>query len=587
MHGLGLRWMPVGPMMTRPLRIGLLAGAVAAAGLHPLAEGSAAVIQDHHDHEHHDHGDPSGGHVMPPMPDMPMLPGLMDEVPPVSAWLPEFVHDPAHFPEARPSETVHMADGDTLDLVAAPVRRDVNGEQHLMYGYNEQYPGPFIQAEEGATIMVRVRNEVDWNTTVHWHGIRIENRFDGVPGLTQAPIEPGETFLYEVDVPDEGMFWYHPHHRSDVQQDLGLYGNLLVRPRPEEREEHRYHREELLTLDDLLLTDDGELVPYGEESPTHALMGRFGTTMLVNGSTDHRMEVDEGEVIRFYITNVASARTFNVRFGDADVKLVGSDLGAYEEEQDVESVVIAPAERYVVDVRFPESGEQAITNTVQAIDKFRGEFFFREDTLSVVDVGPERASPDLAEEHREHLRRADVVDDIDDVRRYLDREPDHELTATIRARDLPPEISIIMEADSFYHPPVEWNDPMPMMNWLATGEQVEWVLEESGTGRQNEEIHWSYEVGDVVMIRIVNDPGTFHPMNHPIHVHGQRFLVARRDGVPQDNLVWKDTANLPTGHSMDILVEMSNPGEWMLHCHNNEHLSSGMHMHFTVEEADR
>lgn len=558
---------------------------VGAVALAPLTDGGSATAQHP---EHHEHAEVPGDHVMPPMPDMPMIPGLAGRAPPVSAWLPGFAHDPADFPEAQPSRTVELADGDTLDLVASPVRREVDGHEHLMYGYNGQYPGPFIQAEEGSTVMVRVRNEVDWSTTVHWHGIRIENRFDGVPGLTQAPIEPGETFLYEVDVPDEGMFWYHPHSRSDVQQDLGLYGNLLVRRDLEGdgAAGERYHREELLTVDDLLMTEDGQLVPYGEEAPTHALMGRFGTVLLANGSTDHRVEAAQGEVIRFYVTNVASARTFNVHFGDAEVKLVGSDLGSYERETDVGSVVIAPAERYVVDVRFPESGETAITNRIQAVDKFRGQFFSREDTLAVVEVGPEEASPDLAAAHREHREHGEVMEDIDRFRDAMDREPDHELVTTLTTRDLPPEISLVMEADTFYVPPVDWNDPMPMMNWLATGEQVDWVLREEGTDQENEEIHWTFQQGDVALIRIFNDPDSFHPMNHPIHVHGQRFLVVRRDGVPQDNLVWKDTANLPAGHTMDILVEMSNPGDWMLHCHNNEHLGSGMHMHFTVEEAD-
>ena len=109
-----------------------------------------------------------------------------------------------------------------------------------MYGYNGQYPGPFLHVSQDSTVVVRVTNRIEGPTTVHWHGLRLENRFDGVPGLTQSPIAPGDTFVYELKVPDAGMFWYHPHVREDVQQDLGLYGNLLVaspdpkllRPRP-------------------------------------------------------------------------------------------------------------------------------------------------------------------------------------------------------------------------------------------------------------------------------------------------------------------------------------------------------------------
>ncbi|NIW38613.1 MAG: multicopper oxidase domain-containing protein, partial [Gemmatimonadetes bacterium] len=89
----------------------------------------------------------------------------------------------------------------------------------------------------------------------------------------------------------------------------------------------------------------------------------------------------------------------------------------------------------------------------------------------------------------------------------------------------------------------------------------------------------------VVKIRIFNDPDSFHPMQHPIHIHGQRFLVLARDGVPNDNLVWKDTVLLPVGSTADILLELSNPGDWMVHCHISEHIEAGMTTVITVEPA--
>ena len=142
-----------------------------------------------------------------------------------------------------------------------------------------------------------------------------------------------------------------------------------------------------------------------------------------------------------------------------------------------------------------------------------------------------------------------------------------------------------MEADTLYVPPMEWNDAMPMMNWLSTAEQVTWILKDVATGAENDDIDWSFQVGDVVKLRIHNTPDSFHPMNHPIHVHGQRFLVLSMDEVENENLVWKDTAIVPVGSTMDVLVEMSNPGEWMIHCHIAEHLHSGMMFSFTVGEG--
>ena len=523
-----------------------------------------------------------GGWRMVPMdPNMPMLPGLETAVPVVGAFLPGMGMDASMFPEAQPSALVPMEDADTLDIAVSMVRRTIDGHEMVMFGYNGQYPGPLIQAPKDATVVIRVTNNIQMPTTIHWHGIRIKNEFDGVPGVTQEAIERGESFTYEVNVPDAGMFWYHPHVREDVQQDLGLFGNLLVTS-PDPDYYGPAHREEVFVLDDMLMDDQGA-IPWGESAPTHALMGRFGNVMMVNGETDYRLNAKRGEVIRFYLTNVANTRTFNVTFGNARVKIVASDVGRYEREQWISSVVIAPAERYVVDVRFDQPGEVAISNTVQAINHFRGEFFPEVDTLSLVTVSDEPADASISSRFETLREHDEVVEDIDQFRPFFGRSPDHELEATVRVQGLPTPIVLSMEADSMYFPPIEWNDGMPMMNWLSTGDQVTWILKDRQTGAENGDIDWQFSVGDVVKIRIFNSPESFHPMNHPIHIHGQRFLVLSMDGVEMQNLVWKDTAIVPVGSTMDVLVEMSNPGEWMVHCHIAEHLHSGMMFSFTVE----
>jgi len=523
-----------------------------------------------------------GGWRMVPMDtNMPMLPGLEGAVPIVGPFLPGSRMEASMFPEARPSELVVMSDGDTLEISVSMVRRTLGGHEMVMFGYNGQYPGPLIQAPKEATLVVRVSNEIQMPTTVHWHGIRLDNRFDGVPGVTQPAIQQGESFTYMVRVPDAGMFWYHPHVREDVQQDLGLFGNLLVTS-PDPDYYGPAHREEIFVLDDMLMDGQGP-IPWGESAPTHALMGRLGNLMMVNGQTDLRLSAERGEVIRFYLTNVANSRTFNVTFGRNRVKIVASDVGKYEREQWITSVVIAPAERYVVDVRFDDSGEVAIANTIQAINHFRGEFYPQVDTLALVTVSDAAADPMISEAFEDLRENADVVSDIDRFRPYFGREPDHELETTVRVHDLPPPIVLAMEADTLFYPPIEWNDGMPMMNWLSTGEQVTWVLRDRSTGAENDDIDWTFRVDDIVKIRIFNSPDSFHPMHHPIHIHGQRFLVLSMDGVQSRNLVWKDTAIVPVGSTMDVLVDMSNPGEWMLHCHISEHLHAGMMFSFTVE----
>lgn len=139
-----------------------------------------------------------------------------------------------------------------------------------------------------------------------------------------------------------------------------------------------------------------------------------------------------------------------------------------------------------------------------------------------------------------------------------------------------------MRFDSTYFHPVEWAGTMPMMNWASTPNQVRWILRDPATGNEDMDIDWQFRVGDVVKIRLANLREAFHAMSHPIHIHGQRFLILEENGVANDNLVWKDTMLLPVGSTADILLELTNPGRWMLHCHIAEHLESGMMMAFTV-----
>ena len=546
-----------------------------------------ASAQDHQGHMmHHDMG-ASDSLVwwMPPMdPGMPMMPGLDNALPPVTPFLAGQNMDASLYPEAVPREVVPLADGDTLNLEATLVRRTINGKTFVMYGYNGQYPGPLIQVDQGSTIAVHFTNNIEMPTTVHWHGLRLDNRFDGLPNITQAPVERGETFTYEVFFRDTGIYWYHPHMREDIQQDLGLYGNMLVDP-PDTDYYSPVNREEVVILDDILIDHNG-MIPWGAEAPTHALMGRFGTVMLTNGMTDYRLAVQRGEVVRFFLTNVANARTFNVTFGGAPIKVVASDVSKYEHEVWVGSVPIAPAERYVVEVRFDKPGEVAITNSIQAINHFRGEFYPHVDTLGMVTVADVAAEPDYTAPFEQLRDNEDVQRDIDAYRPYFDKPVDKELVLGVRVQNLPLPIVMSMEIDTLYVPPMEWNDAMPMMNWLSTGTQVTWILRERDTGLENMDVHWDFKTGDVVKIRVFNDPKSFHPMNHPIHVHGQRFLVVEMDGVPNPNLVWKDTAIVPVGSTMEILVDMSNPGDWMLHCHSAEHLHAGMMLSFSVEAED-
>ena len=123
---------------------------------------------------------------------------------------------------------------------------------------------------------------------------------------------------------------------------------------------------------------------------------------------------------------------------------------------------------------------------------------------------------------------------------------------------------------------------MPAMDLVPTTNEVRWILRDPSSGAENDAITWRARVGERVRLRLRNDRSVIHPMAHPIHLHGQRFLVIARNGELNTNLAWKDTAVLPSGETMDILLELTNPGRWMMHCHVAEHLGTGMMGSFLV-----
>ena len=567
------------------------------AGMHDAAPGTA---------------DPTAWPMPPMHPLVPMLPGMIPLRPTVGTERLSAAHSGGELgdlPLVAPGQVVDLPDGGTLDLEAGFVRRTLGDTEVVMLAFNGQQPGPMIRVPQGATIFVNFSNRTPYPTAVHWHGVRLDNRFDGVPGVTQDPVMPGESFPYQIHFRDAGIYWYHPHHREDIQQEYGLYGNMLVdAPRPDYY--GPVNREQVLMLDDILLQDDGELVPFGAESANFMLMGRFGNELLVNGEPLYELDVARGEVVRFYLTNVSNTRTLNVSFQREDgpprdalaeyaadramqqvpdaplpIKVVASDVGKFEREQMVQSVVIAPAERYVVEVRFDTPGQVHLNNQVQAINHRFGTFFPEVDTLGVIRVGD--ASVPRAEDHGpafDELRvNADVIGDIDGYRNRFDDPIDLELLLTLQVQGLPLPVQQVMLYDWLYFNPVEWSGTMPMMNWLSSGNEVDWILRDTASGAENDAIDWAFAVGDVVKIRLRNDRDAWHAMQHPLHIHGQRFLVLEQQGIKNQNLVWKDTVLLPAGTTTDILLELSNPGRWMVHCHIAEHLESGMKFVFDVK----
>jgi len=628
----------------------------------------------------------------------------------------EFTRETEGLPEASRTELVELADGDEFELEIMPVKKRIGDVTVRMLAYNGSVPGPTLRVPQGATITVHVTNHGDLDATVHWHGLRLENRYDGTHD-TQAPIPVGEAFTYQVHVPDPGAFWYHPHIREDYGQEMGLYGNILGIPN-----ESDYwppaNRELLLTLDDILI-EDGQIAAFRESETTHVAMGRFGNVMLAAGEPDLSLEVKRGELVRFYFTNTANTRVFNVALPGAHMKLIGADAGHYESEELVKEVLLAPSERVVVDVLFPDSGELTVEHRTPE----------RTYRLASITVADEQSEPSHADEFARLRTSPDMIELRKRIEPFLTAPPDKTLSFVAemdmgvpegvpvvyvcpmhpevvsdepgtcpkcgmkllaQAAEQPtyvcpmhPEVTSdkpdrcpkcgmkllpanLVEAGGGHghehhghgqhahrghkeeghhghgadddpeagkehaeagkeHPEagkehaghghhghghqghgqhghqhqheepkhghdtaqgIEWEDDMVEVNRMTTPANMRWKLVDQETGAENAQIDWTFRVGDQVKLRLVNEMDSDHPMPHPFHVHGAgRFVILARDDVVEPNLVWKDTVLVRTGETVDILLDVTNPGRWMAHCHIAEHHESGMMFSFNVLSA--
>ena len=623
-----------------------------------------------------------------------------------------FSTDVAGLANATPSEVVALADGDTFELRIAAVAKNLGDDRVRMLSYSGSIPGPTLRVRQGSEVVVHVRNDGDMDATVHWHGLRLDNAYDGVPFETQPPIQIGGEFTYRLRFPDAGLYWYHPHIREDYGLDMGLYGNIVVEPADEDYWP-AVDREVVVTLDDVLL-EDGRIAEFHEAGPTHVAMGRFGNVMLTGGETRLTLTAEAGEVVRFYFTNTANTRLFNVALPGGRMKLVGSDSGRYEHETFVNEVLLAPSERAVIDVRFDTPGSTPIehrtpdhtyilgtvevtdtlttSSSAQAFEQLRTSEEFTSWRACLDDHLARRPDKTLAFKSKMPLlygdadtiaaayacpmhpdviatepgtcpqcgmklvpaptsyvcpMHADVTSDTAGTCPQCGMKlvpaptsyvcPMHADVTSDTAGTCPQCGMKLVPAPTSYvcpmHPDVvatepgtcpqcgmrfvpssvttsgdahddahshgqghehthgapdglEWEDLMPEINAASNTHNMIWKLVDVDTGKQNWEIDWEFRVGELVKIRLLNDMDQDHPMHHPFHIHGAgRFLILARDDVVEPNLTWKDTALIRSGETVDILLEVTNPGLWMAHCHIAEHNQSGMMFSFPVHES--
>ena len=427
----------------------------------------------------------------------------------------------------------------TVGIARVPIVGGAYPETDI-WAYNRMAPGPEIRIPQGSRLRVAVENKLAEATTVHWHGIRLPNGMDGVPHLTQKPIEPGESFVYEFDMPDAGTYWYHPHQRSFEQVGRGLHGPLIV----EERSPIRVDRDVTWVLDDWRLQPDAQISADFGNFRDIAHNGRIGNTVTVNGRVPDTFAVRRGERVRLRLINAANARIFGLAFAGHRPMVIAIDGQPVEPHEPAGGlVVVAPAMRVDLVLDFMEQPG----NRFAVADRF-----YERSTYRLLDMVYDQAP----------LRQAPLATPIALPSNTMP-EPDLAAAET-HAITFDGGMMGGMTSAMMDHRRVNPEEMMRNnMAWsvngvVATGHAMEPML--------------SLRRGQSTILALNNETA----WHHPIHLHGHSFRVISRDGRPTEHREWQDTVLMAPRERVEIAFVADNPGGWMFHCHILEHQAGGM-----------
>lgn len=409
-----------------------------------------------------------------------------------------------------------------VDLEAAPSPWNIGAGYAPLDGwsYNGVTPGPVIEARQGDTLVVKLTNRLAEPTTIHWHGLRVPAPMDGTEDV-QTAIPPGGQFEYRFALPDAGTFWYHPHTNETVQLERGLYGVLVVRG----PDEPVVDRDRVLVFDDVRLDRQGAIAGPGGLLEKHN--GRMGQVRLLNGRVNPMLDMAAGQVERWRLVNVSSARYVNFSLSGVPFRIIGSDGGLIESPVEATEVQIPPADRVEIVVGPFADGQLMEIQSLRSAG-FRSR---RPATYGSVSVGARQPST------------ADVLKRLRTI-------------APLAPADTPAAREVTL-----------FGFPSLIRGWNFT---VNGERHHHGT---------PVRVGELQVWNIVN----LTPMDHPFHLHGFFFQVLAINGAAPPYRSWEDTVHVPPMGRVKIAwLPDDRPGTWMAHCHILEHHAAGMMMHFDV-----
>jgi len=402
-----------------------------------------------------------------------------------------------------------IANIEVLDGIITPV-----------WTYGGTLPGPLIKAKVGDTVIVHFKNSLPESTTIHWHGLRVPNQMDGVPGVTQPPVPVDGEFRYEFVVDDAGSYWYHPHVNSAAQVGWGMYGPIVVED-PNDPEE--FGDDLIMVISDMSLDEAGVFLPPNNGGDFGDLFGREGTTILVNGKVMPTLKVRKGKQQRWRIINASRTRYVPIGLRGHIMTRIGGDNGLAGRSESAPRFILTPAERGDF-VFTPINDPGTALMRLGSVNRGFGTERRPEDLMYVETVDLPAVEPMAIPEN---LRTIEPIDLSGEV-------IEKELEMTIGMGD--GIRNVIMGFNGIPY----WNmEPLV----ARVGETHVWTL--------------------------INNSG----FNHPFHLHGYFFQVLDENRVPE----WKDTVDVPDGGTVKIAVYFEGrPGMWMYHCHILDHARVGM-----------
>lgn len=429
----------------------------------------------------------------------------------------------------------------SFDLVAGHIKKALyQQETSDLWAYNGSVPGPEIRATRGERIRVSFRNEHEEPTSIHWHGIRIANAMDGVSGLTQEPVQPGDSFVYEFNLPDAGTYWYHAHNKSWNEVGRGLYGPLIV---DESEPTFDPAHDITLVIDDWRLRQPGVL----DTESFGSLMdwshgGRLGNWILVNGTARPAFQLRRNEAYRLRLINASNARVMEIDPNRFDAKIIAYDGQPIPVPTALSYSphLLGPAQR--VDLLVVPTADFSLEE-ISGDEPFAlADFAIIEGAHSAGPV-PAIAENRIPEPDLPNARSVKVVMEGGAMGGFVD--------ITYNGKRL--------EGEDF---------PRTKQAWAF-----------NGIANLAEKPLFQAKSGETIVIETVNQTGWVHAM----HVHGHHFrIISRGDSLVDEGKPWRDTFLVGPEQTTKIAFVADNPGKWLYHCHMLEHAAAGMTTWFEV-----